>query len=83
MCPQWTESETQPISLKNTLQIIDTCISNEDAYDRAIDIGGAEVLTYKSMLAKNGGSLGQKADYFLSSCFFPGAIQVLGWLIWG
>lgn len=72
MCPQWTESETQPISLRNTLQIIDTCIGNEDAYGRAIDIGGAEVLTYKSMLAKTATALGKKRIIFSVPVFSLG-----------
>ena len=34
MCPKWTESETQPISLRDTLDIMDTCIGNPNVYGK-------------------------------------------------
>ncbi|SEF65182.1 Uncharacterized conserved protein YbjT, contains NAD(P)-binding and DUF2867 domains [Algoriphagus boritolerans DSM 17298 = JCM 18970] len=37
MCPKWTESLTQPISLKDTLTIMDCCIGNPNVYGKAID----------------------------------------------
>lgn len=52
MCPKWTESMTQPISLKNTLEIMDTCVANEDVYGKAIEIGSPEVMSYRSMLER-------------------------------
>ncbi|MCH7399160.1 NAD(P)H-binding protein [Belliella sp. DSM 107340] len=50
VCPKWTLSNTQAISLRDTLTIIDTCIGNEEVYGKSFEIGNPELLTYKSML---------------------------------
>lgn len=50
MCPKWTESKTQPISLKDTLDILDTCVDNPDYFGVSIEVGSPEVMTYKEML---------------------------------
>lgn len=49
LCPKWTRSDTQPISLTDTLKIIDYCLGNGKAYGEAIEIGG-EVTNYMEML---------------------------------
>ena len=51
ICPAWCQSETHPIGLDDTLAIIDYCLGRPDTFDRAIDIGGAEVTTYMDMLS--------------------------------
>ena len=50
VCPKWTLSNTQAISLRDTLTIIDTCVGNEEVYGKSFEIGNPELLTYKSML---------------------------------
>ncbi|GEO19687.1 NAD-dependent epimerase/dehydratase family protein [Cyclobacterium qasimii] len=72
ICPQWTESETQPISLKDTLTIIDACLGNEEVYDKAIEIGSPEVMTYKEMLIKTSMVMGKKRYVFSVPFFSPG-----------
>ncbi|WP_339924504.1 NAD(P)H-binding protein [uncultured Cyclobacterium sp.] len=72
ICPQWTESETQPISLKDTLTIIDACLGNEEVYDKAIEIGSPEVMTYKEMLIKTSDVMGKKRLVFSVPFFSPG-----------
>lgn len=72
ICPQWTESKTQPISLDDTLTIIDACLGNEEVYDKAIEIGSPEVMSYKEMLVKTSMVMGKKRWVFSVPFFSPG-----------
>jgi nucleoside-diphosphate-sugar epimerase len=64
LCPKWTESLTQPISLKDTLDIIDTCVANPNVYGKAIDIGSHEVMSYRNMLVRTAQVMGKKRFVF-------------------
>ncbi|WP_194775836.1 NAD-dependent epimerase/dehydratase family protein [Pararhodonellum marinum] len=72
MCPKWTESDTQPISLRDTLQIMDICMGNENTYGKAIEIGSPEVMTYKNMLQETAKVMGRKRVIFSVPFFSPG-----------
>jgi len=72
ICPQWTESETQPISLKDTLTIIDSCLGNEEVFGKAIEIGSPEVMSYKEMLIKTSSVMGKKRWVFSVPFLSPG-----------
>ncbi|WP_192349550.1 epimerase [Algoriphagus sp. Y33] len=72
MCPQWTESLTQPISLRDTLDIIDTCVGNENVYGQAIEIGSPEVISYRNMLELTAKQLGKKRLVFSVPVFSLG-----------
>ncbi|SHO60399.1 uncharacterized protein YbjT (DUF2867 family) [Algoriphagus zhangzhouensis] len=64
ICPKWTESKTQPISLRDTLTILDHCIGNSNVYNQAIEIGSPEILTYREMLERTAKVLGKKRMIF-------------------
>ncbi|WP_057935929.1 Rossmann-fold NAD(P)-binding domain-containing protein [Algoriphagus resistens] len=72
MCPKWTESLTQPISLRDTLDIIDTCVANENVYGEAIEIGSPEVISYRRMLELTAKELGKKRWIFSVPVFSLG-----------
>jgi len=72
VCPKWTESNTQPISLRDTLTIIDSCLGNEAVYDKAIEIGNPEVMSYKEMLIRTSKVMGKKRWIFSVPFFSPG-----------
>lgn len=72
MCPKWTESKTQPISLPDTLEILNTCIANPNVYGKAIEIGSPEVMSYKEMLIKTAHVLKKKRLIFSVPFFSPG-----------
>ncbi len=72
MCPKWTESLTQPIALRNTLEIIDTCLGNPALYDQAIEIGSPEVMSYKEMLERTAAVMGKKRLIFSVPVFSLG-----------
>ncbi len=62
--PQWTLSESQPISLQDTLLIIDECLGNEQYYHQVFDIGGKEVTTYVEMMRTTAELMGKKRLIF-------------------
>jgi uncharacterized protein YbjT (DUF2867 family) len=72
MCPKWTESLTQPISLRDTLDIMDTCIANPNVYGKAIDIGSHEVMSYRKMLERTAEVMGKKRIVFSIPVFSLG-----------
>ncbi len=72
MCPQWTESLTQPISLKDTLTIIHSCIGNANVYGKAIEIGSPEVMSYRNMLERTAAAMGKKRLVFSVPVFSLG-----------
>jgi len=72
MCPKWTESLTQPISLKDTLTIIDSCIGNRKVYSKAIEIGNPEVMSYRNMLERTAKAMGKKRLVFSVPVFSLG-----------
>jgi hypothetical protein len=72
MCPKWTESLTQPISLRDTLEILDSTIGNPQVYDRIIEIGSPEVMSYKEMLKRTAKVMGKKRLVFSIPVFSLG-----------
>ncbi|MFC0262079.1 NmrA family NAD(P)-binding protein [Fontibacter flavus] len=64
MCPKWTLSQTQAISLRDTLNIMDHCLGNAELYNRPIEIGAPEILTYKAMMEKTAAVMGKKRVIF-------------------
>jgi uncharacterized protein YbjT (DUF2867 family) len=72
MCPKWTLSKTQGISLRDTLTIMDACIGNVDVYNRSIEIGAPEILTYKSMLEITANVMGKRRWIFSVPVFSLG-----------
>ncbi|RPG63934.1 MAG: NAD-dependent epimerase/dehydratase family protein [Flavobacteriaceae bacterium TMED42] len=51
-CPQWTKSENQPIDVFDILSLIKQCAGNPVTYDKNIEVGGNEVMTYMNLLQK-------------------------------
>ncbi|MCC5939319.1 MAG: NAD(P)H-binding protein [Lunatimonas sp.] len=72
MCPKWTESMTQPISLKDTLEIMDNCLGNPKYFGRAIEIGNPEVMSYKEMLIQTAAVMGKRRLIFSVPIFSVG-----------
>jgi uncharacterized protein YbjT (DUF2867 family) len=72
MCPKWTLSSTQAISLQDTLTIIDYCLGNSDVYGRVFEIGSPEVLSYKEMLEQTAEVMGKRRWIFSVPVFSVG-----------
>jgi nucleoside-diphosphate-sugar epimerase len=72
MCPKWTLSQTQAISLRDALTIMDFCIGNEEVFHKAIEIGSPEILSYKEMLEKTAKVMEKKRWIFSVPVFSVG-----------
>ena len=49
-CPEWTKSLNQPLDIRDALKVIEWCILNEESYNKPIEIGGNEVISYMDLL---------------------------------
>ena len=50
--PGWTETENQPIALEDLLRLLEASVGDESLYGQDFDVGGPEVLTYRTMMAQ-------------------------------
>jgi uncharacterized protein YbjT (DUF2867 family) len=48
--PSWTQTPTQPIAVRNLLEVLTGIIDFPDEGHRIIELGGPEVLTYEQMM---------------------------------
>ncbi|SNZ17139.1 Uncharacterized conserved protein YbjT, contains NAD(P)-binding and DUF2867 domains [Terribacillus aidingensis] len=48
--PSWTRTKTHPIALADVLTALQKSVGNRDVDNKAIDVGGPEVMTYKELL---------------------------------
>lgn len=76
--PKWTRSHTQPVALADVLKSLTSLIMDFEPEHRAIDIGGPEVMTYKSMMQKTAEVLGKERK-FIDAPFFSLTLSRL-WL---
>ncbi|MBM3426509.1 MAG: epimerase [Bacteroidetes bacterium] len=72
MCPKWTNSLTQPIALRDTLEILTCCIGNPRVYNQVIEIGSPEVMSYRDMLSRTAKVMGKKRLIFSVPIFSLG-----------
>ena len=71
-CPQWTKSENQPIDVFDILSIFKQCIGNPKTYDKKIEIGGKEIMTYMELLKKTSKIMQKKRLIFSMPIFTVG-----------
>ena len=49
ICPKWVHTPTQPIAIRNVLEYLLEALEVPESRDEIIEIGGADVLTYREM----------------------------------
>lgn len=57
--PKWTNTETQPVALKDVLTALTSIIMDFDLKDRSIDVGGPDVMTYRTMMKATASVMGK------------------------
>jgi len=62
--PRWTSSKTQPVALDDVLNSLSKVILNTVNKNRSIDIGGPDVMTYRSMMEETARILEKKRYMF-------------------
>lgn len=50
IAPKWLHTKTQPLAVRDVLSFLSKSVGNKETYNKAFDIFGPEVLTYKQML---------------------------------
>jgi hypothetical protein len=58
LSPRWAESATQPVALADIVELLRFVIGNEATHNRTFDVGGPEVMTYRSMMKRTAAVLG-------------------------
>lgn len=52
VAPRWLNTRSQPISIRNVIEILTGVLLNEKTFSMNFDIGGPDILTYKQMLLR-------------------------------
>ncbi len=48
--PRWVSTQSQPIAIRNVLHYLVACLDTPETTGRTIDIGGAEVVSYRELM---------------------------------
>lgn len=56
--PRWVSTECQPIAVRNVLHYLVACLGSPDTTGRVLDIGGADVLSYREIMKEMAAALG-------------------------
>jgi uncharacterized protein YbjT (DUF2867 family) len=83
VCPRWTHTRTQPIALRDVVHFIRGVLGGEEHYDRAYDIGGPDVVTYKQMMEMTAEALGKRRLFIPSRVLSPGLSRLWVSLVTG
>ena len=52
ICPDWTETNSQPVALRDVVNVLTRALSERSLQGQVYDIGGPEVVTYQGLIAK-------------------------------
>ncbi|WP_420388260.1 SDR family oxidoreductase [Roseivirga sp.] len=52
IAPKWLRTKSQPIAVKNILEILDRSLADEYLYNKTFDIAGPDTMSYKEMLLR-------------------------------
>ncbi len=69
ICPKWTRSKTQPVSLEDVLVVFDNSVGNPEFYDKRLDIAGPDIVTYQEMMKITANCLGKSRWIFTVPVF--------------
>ena len=70
--PKWLNSKCQPIAIRNVINYLFLCLLNESVFNRIFEIGGPDVLSYKTMLLEFAKVRGYKRILISLPVLFPG-----------
>lgn len=56
--PAWVATECQPIAIRNVLDYLVTCLEVAETTGRTLDVGGADVMTYRELMQEMAACLG-------------------------
>jgi uncharacterized protein YbjT (DUF2867 family) len=50
VCPRWIDTRCQPIAVGDVIAYLTGCLASRETEDLTLDIGGPEIITYRSMM---------------------------------
>jgi uncharacterized protein YbjT (DUF2867 family) len=71
IAPKWLNTRCQPIGIRDVLQFLEGVLMKDYALNKAFDIGGPEVITYKNMLLRFAKVRGLKRRIFIVPVMTP------------
>mgnify|MGYP000905558155 CR=1 FL=1 len=71
ICPSWTSTLSNPISIWDTIKDLVFCIDNTDVYNKYFDLGGKTTLSYLEMMRILGKKLNSKRLLLTVPFFSP------------
>ncbi|MEM7110750.1 MAG: epimerase, partial [Bacteroidota bacterium] len=63
-CPLWCRSPSQPIDITSMLTVLEESFGNEKIFDEAVEVGGANTLSYMELLKKTASIMNRKRLIF-------------------
>lgn len=60
LCPAWTQSLTQPIALRDVIQLLCHCLNHPDCLNQSYDIAGPDIVSYQQLMQLTAEVLGLK-----------------------
>jgi hypothetical protein len=63
--PRWVSTESQPIAVDNVLHYLVACLGQPETVGRTLDIGGADVLTYREIMQVMAEALGVRKRFII------------------
>lgn len=63
--PRWVRTECQPISVRNVLHYLVECLAVPETVGRILEIGGADIVTYESLLQTMAAARGLPRRYVI------------------
>jgi uncharacterized protein YbjT (DUF2867 family) len=69
--PLWFHSRCQPICIRNVIYYLQSCLLNEKTFNKAFEIGGPDVITYKEMVLEFAAERGYKRYICTFPVIFP------------
>lgn len=63
--PRWVSTECQPIAVANVLQYLAACLDEPETAGRTLDIGGADVMSYREIMQQMARALGLRRRWIL------------------
>ncbi|ASA25939.1 NAD-dependent epimerase/dehydratase family protein [Paenibacillus donghaensis] len=64
LLPEWTRTPTHPVALSDVLTSLCNSIGNRELYNKTIDVGGPESMSYKQMMIKTAQVMGRNRSFF-------------------
>ena len=71
VAPKWLNTKCQPIGIRDVISFLEGVLMKSFAFNKAYDIGGPEVITYKHMLLRFAKARGLKRQIFTVPVMTP------------